>query len=79
MDNIAEGFDAGGNREFVRFLWYSKRSCTEFQSQLYRALDRRYCTEEKFDEIYELARLTRAKIAALIRYLKQNDPASCEP
>lgn len=79
MDNIAEGFDAGGNREFVRFLWYSKRSCTELQSQLYRALDRRYCTEDKFDEIYELARLTRAKIAALIRYLKQNAPPSDEP
>ena len=38
MDNIAEGFDDGPTREFVRFLGYSQRSCGEVQSQLYRAL-----------------------------------------
>ncbi len=39
MDNITEGFDAGPPREFMRFLGYSQRSCSEVQSQLYRALD----------------------------------------
>ena len=29
MHNIAEGFDAESNSEFVRFLRYAKRSCTE--------------------------------------------------
>ncbi|MBW1899144.1 MAG: four helix bundle protein, partial [Deltaproteobacteria bacterium] len=42
MDNIAEGFDDGSSREFVRFLGYSQRSCSEVQSQLYRALDCSY-------------------------------------
>ncbi len=42
MDNIAEGFDDGSTREFVRFLGYSQRSCSEVQSQLYRALDCKY-------------------------------------
>jgi four helix bundle protein len=75
MDNIAEGFDAGSNPEFVRFLWYAKRSDTELESQLYRALDRQYCSRIKFDELYALIRQTKAKIAALIRYLKDNkDP-----
>lgn len=32
MHNIAEGFDAGSNAEFVKFLRYAKRSCTEVQS-----------------------------------------------
>ena len=32
MDNIAEGFDDGSSREFVRFLGYSQRSCGEVQS-----------------------------------------------
>jgi four helix bundle protein len=59
----------------VRFLWYAKRSGTELQSQLYRALDRQYCSRIKFDELYALIRQTKAKIAALIRYLKDNkDP-----
>lgn len=28
-DNIAEGFDDGSTREFIRFLGYSQRSCSE--------------------------------------------------
>jgi four helix bundle protein len=69
MDNIAEGFDAGGNREFIRFLWYSKRSASELQSQIYRALDRSYCTQAVFNELYNLCRHAKATIAAFIRYL----------
>lgn len=79
MDNIAEGFDAGGNKEFVRFLWYAKRSATELRSQLYRALDRQYCSPDKFDEIYALARQAKSKVAALIRYLKKSGPDADEP
>ena len=69
MHNIAEGFDAESNREFIRFLGYSKRSCTEVQSQLYVALDQNYLPQEKFDEIYSLARQTRGKIKAFMNYL----------
>jgi four helix bundle protein len=45
MDNIAEGFDDGSTREFIRFLGYAQRSCSEVQSQLYRALDCKYITQ----------------------------------
>jgi len=37
--NTAEGFDSETNPEFIRFLRYAKRSCTEVQSELYVALD----------------------------------------
>ncbi len=72
MHNIAEGFDSGSNAEFIRFLGYSKRSCTEVQSQLYVALDRQYLTKSEFDDLYEQARLARAKIGAFIKYLTLN-------
>jgi len=34
MDNLAEGFDDGGKKEFIKFLGYAQRSCGEVQSQL---------------------------------------------
>ena len=34
MHNISEGFDAGSDAEFVRFLKYARRSASEVQSQL---------------------------------------------
>ncbi len=71
MHNIAEGFDGGSNAEFSRFLQYAKRSCSELQSQLYIALDQKYCTQETFDELYEDARLARSKIGAFIKYLNK--------
>jgi len=69
MDNIAEGFDGGSDAEFARFLKYSQRSCSEVQSQLYRALDREYITQDEFDALYELCGHASSKIGALIRYL----------
>jgi len=71
MHNIAEGFDAGSNAEFIRFLNYAKRSCTEAQSELYVALGSRYLTQPLFNVLFEQARLTRAKIGAFIQYFER--------
>jgi four helix bundle protein len=69
MHNTAEGFDAESNAEFMRFLRYAKRSCTEVQSQLYVALDNKYISKAQFDDVYEQARRTRAAIRGFIKYL----------
>ncbi len=69
MHNIAEGFDSETNREFLRFLRYAKRSCTEVQSELYVALDQEYITNVEFQDVYDHAGRTRAAIRGFIKYL----------
>ncbi|MFH1673233.1 MAG: four helix bundle protein [Pseudomonadota bacterium] len=71
MHNIAEGFDSETNAEFVRFLRYAKRSCTEVQSELYVALDEGYISPDEFKDVYEQARRTRAAVRGFINYLKR--------
>ena len=70
--NIAEEFDGGSNAEFVRFLSYVQRSCTEIQSELYVALDQKYLTKDRFAELYDLSKRTSAKIGGFIKYLKSS-------
>jgi len=71
MHNIAEGFDSETNKEFIRFLRYAKRSCTEVQSELYLALDEEYISPSEFKDVYEQARRTRAAVRGFINYLKK--------
>jgi len=70
MDNIAEGFDDGSTREFIRFLGYFQRSCSEVQSQLYRALGCNYITQKEFSHAYELASECRKQIKGFRKYLR---------
>ncbi len=66
MHNIAEGFDSETNTEFIRFLRYAKRSCTEVQSELYVALDEEYISANEFKDVYEQAKKTRAAVRGFI-------------
>ena len=73
MDNIAEGFGRGGNREFIQFLGISKGSANEVKSQLYRVLDREYCTEDEFQILYEQVSEIIRMTDSLIGYLTQTE------
>ena len=79
MHNIAEGFDAGSDAEFMRFLRYARRSTSEVQSELYLTLDQNYVTDHEFHEIYTLAKQCKHKINALISYLKRNKTTKRPP
>jgi four helix bundle protein len=72
MHNIAEGFDAGSNPEFIRFLKMARRSASEVQSQLYLALDRNYIEAEELKSAYNLATESKKLINGMIAYLRQH-------
>lgn len=71
MHNVAEGFDSETNVEFIRFLRYAKRSCSEVQSELYVALVEKYVAPAEFKTVYEQARKTRAAVRGFINYLRK--------
>jgi four helix bundle protein len=72
MHNIAEGFDAGSNPEFIRFLKMARRSSSEVQSQLHLALDSQYITLEELREDYDLATEVKRLINGMIGYLRKH-------
>ena len=72
MGNVAEGFDRGGDNEFVQFLSFSKGSCGEVKSHLYVALDQQYVTPTQFTELYNSADEVGRLLSGFMGYLRQS-------
>ena len=72
MANIAEGFERGGDREFLQFLSNSKGSCGEVKSHLYVAMDQGYITSVGFGQLYAKADEVSRLLGGFMNYLRQS-------
>ena len=72
LSNIAEGFERGGDNEFLQFLSVAKGSCGEARAQLYIALDQRYISPAQFEVLSKSANDVSQLISGLMKYLRQS-------
>ena len=73
MDNIAEGYGRGNSKEFITFLGYSKGSCTELMSQLFRAQDAGYVAPDYRVQLHGKIDEVLAMNSKLIEYLNSTN------
>lgn len=71
MNNIAEGFERGSNKEFAKFLFIARGSVGEVRSMLYLALDQKYITESQFKDAYNLCVRESQLCWGLIKHLQK--------
>ena len=70
MTNVAEGFERGTNKDFVKFLFISRGSAGEVRSLLYVAQDQGYINEEEFNSAQDLCIQAARIIWGLIKSLR---------
>jgi four helix bundle protein len=72
MNNIAEGFERGCNKDFAKFLFISRGSVGEVRSMLYLALDQKYISKEQFKMAYDLCVRESRLCWGLIKHLQKH-------
>lgn len=72
MNNIAEGYERGSNKDFIKFLFIARGSVGEVRSMFYVALDQGYIDQKVFRDLSEECKKCARMIWGLIKSLKQN-------
>ncbi|HRG59024.1 MAG TPA: four helix bundle protein [Bacteroidia bacterium] len=67
MNNIAEGFERKGSKEFTFFLYVAKGSCGEVRSMLILAKELKKISEVDYELLYKLAEEISKMISGLIK------------
>jgi four helix bundle protein len=70
--NIAEEFDRNNNKEFVRFLIYSKGSVAEVRALLYIAYFVGYIDLKDFEYLHTKTISIGSQLSNFIKYLKEH-------
>lgn len=73
MSNIAEGFERGGDKEFLQFVSLAKGSSGEVRAQLYVALDAGYIDQQTFSRLSDMATQINRMLAGLMKYLRSSE------
>ncbi len=68
--NIAEGYDRGSNKDFIRFLRIARGSCAELRTQCYIAKNVSVLELEDATQFIEKTRRISRKISRLIKVRK---------
>ncbi|MFO0703815.1 MAG: four helix bundle protein [Patescibacteria group bacterium] len=69
-NNIAEGYERSGNKEFVKFLYYAKGSAAEVRSMLYNARDLGLITNEEFEKLSSESVIIAKQLSKFITTIK---------
>ncbi|HDY75947.1 MAG TPA: four helix bundle protein [Candidatus Marinimicrobia bacterium] len=71
MANISEGFHRKSNKDFMKFLDYSRSSIAETISHCYVALDQKYIDGKEMEEVKQQADVVWKKVNNFITYLNK--------
>ena len=79
MANISVGFHRNSNKDFMRFLDYSRASVAETVSHGYVALDQNYISEEELEFVKQQADVVWKKVNNFISYLNKAAKKKAKP
>jgi four helix bundle protein len=49
-NNIDDGFEQSGIKEFLQYIWFSKACAGEYRAQFYRVFDTEIIDENQFND-----------------------------